>query len=337
MPVDLNAATAFMATHARVLDRRRFDALLGDDDPAGILDAVEAYAQPRRRVRVGPRARPALARESARRRAARPRGVRRRRAPALAPQPGAVRLAARGHPPRRRPPVRTAGARARGHRTVLGLGRSTTSSLQITAIVAATAHRVAAHDPDVAGHPWLGRRRATASTRSRRWRSRRSRWRWRSRRSCSTPRRTRARRSSELHELRPARREAARPRWVRGRVHAAARLRAVPGRPARELLDETRSPPTSSGSHRASRRTAAGPSTSRATPGRRAWSGAAMRRWARSCSSARTASCERPRSAAAGRLQPVLDHRETAARPVVRGDERGVPGVLLLDEFQWYR
>jgi hypothetical protein len=31
----------------------------------------------------------------------------------------------------------------------------TVSSLQITAVVAATAHRVAAHDPAVAAHPWL--------------------------------------------------------------------------------------------------------------------------------------------------------------------------------------
>jgi len=34
---------------------------------------------------------------------------------------------------------------------------STTSSLQITAVVAAVAHRVAAVDPAVAGHPWLPR------------------------------------------------------------------------------------------------------------------------------------------------------------------------------------
>jgi hypothetical protein len=37
------------------------------------------------------------------------------------------------------------------------VGSDPASSLQITAIVAATAHRVAAGDPAVAGHPWLAR------------------------------------------------------------------------------------------------------------------------------------------------------------------------------------
>ena len=40
------------------------------------------------------------------------------------------------------------------------------SSLQITAYVAAAAHRVAAHDPAVAAHPWLARASRTASRRS---------------------------------------------------------------------------------------------------------------------------------------------------------------------------
>jgi hypothetical protein len=37
------------------------------------------------------------------------------------------------------------------------VGAAPESSLQITAVVAATAHRVAAADPAVAGHPWLAR------------------------------------------------------------------------------------------------------------------------------------------------------------------------------------
>jgi hypothetical protein len=37
------------------------------------------------------------------------------------------------------------------------VGADPASSLQITAVVTATAHRVAATDPAVAGHPWLAR------------------------------------------------------------------------------------------------------------------------------------------------------------------------------------
>lgn len=43
MTVDLNAALDFMATHAKVLDRRRLDVLLNGADPAGMLAALDAY------------------------------------------------------------------------------------------------------------------------------------------------------------------------------------------------------------------------------------------------------------------------------------------------------
>jgi hypothetical protein len=41
--VDLAAAVSFMATHARVLDRRRFEFLFGDGDAAAVLAAVDGY------------------------------------------------------------------------------------------------------------------------------------------------------------------------------------------------------------------------------------------------------------------------------------------------------
>jgi hypothetical protein len=44
--IDLSAAAAFMATHARVLDRRRFQLLLGETDPGAVLAAVDAYRNP---------------------------------------------------------------------------------------------------------------------------------------------------------------------------------------------------------------------------------------------------------------------------------------------------
>lgn len=41
--LDLGAAARFLAAHARVLDRRRFDALFGDGPPEAVRDAVAAY------------------------------------------------------------------------------------------------------------------------------------------------------------------------------------------------------------------------------------------------------------------------------------------------------
>ena len=43
---DLNAAQAFLAAHARVVDRRRFVCLFAGDDPAAVRDAVAAYRNP---------------------------------------------------------------------------------------------------------------------------------------------------------------------------------------------------------------------------------------------------------------------------------------------------
>src|SRR5215218_3856722 len=44
--VDLSAAAAFMAGHARVLDRRRFQLLMGDAYPSAVLAALDAYRNP---------------------------------------------------------------------------------------------------------------------------------------------------------------------------------------------------------------------------------------------------------------------------------------------------
>jgi hypothetical protein len=43
MSIDLPAATSFVTTHARILDRRRLRLLLGDGDPEGVLAALDAY------------------------------------------------------------------------------------------------------------------------------------------------------------------------------------------------------------------------------------------------------------------------------------------------------
>ncbi|HEY3465410.1 MAG TPA: hypothetical protein VGL47_09780 [Amycolatopsis sp.] len=43
MPVNLPAAASFMATHARLLDRRRFELLSGETTPDAVLAAVDGY------------------------------------------------------------------------------------------------------------------------------------------------------------------------------------------------------------------------------------------------------------------------------------------------------
>src|ERR1043166_161353 len=46
MSIDLNAAADFMATHARVLDRRRFELRTGNTAPAGARAALDGYRNP---------------------------------------------------------------------------------------------------------------------------------------------------------------------------------------------------------------------------------------------------------------------------------------------------
>ena len=46
MTVDLPAAVAFVATHGRVLDRRRLDLFLEDGDVSGVLAALDGYRNP---------------------------------------------------------------------------------------------------------------------------------------------------------------------------------------------------------------------------------------------------------------------------------------------------
>jgi hypothetical protein len=163
MTIDLAAARAFIATHARLLDRRRFALLNGDNagagDPAAVLAALAAYRNPDGGYGSGlepdlrsPESQPAAA------------GHAFETFAEVAPltSPHAVALCdwldsitlPDGGLPFVLPITSPAGVApwfADGERT---------ASLQITAFVAAGAHRVAAHDPTVAGHPWL--ERATA-------------------------------------------------------------------------------------------------------------------------------------------------------------------------------
>jgi hypothetical protein len=152
--LDLQAATAFLDTHARLLDRHRLVAILGGP-PDGALAALAAYrnwdggfgwglepdlrperSQPAGALHafevldeVGPHTSP-MGR-------------------ALCDWLAAVSLADGGLP------FALAGADAPGSSPVWAQADTTTSSLHITSAVCAYAHRAARHDPAVARHPWL--------------------------------------------------------------------------------------------------------------------------------------------------------------------------------------
>jgi len=159
--VDLAAAAAFLAGSARVLDRRRFDVLVGHGDHAGaaaaVLAAVDGYRNPDGGYGWGlepdlrsPESQPGAAAHAFE--------VFEAVAPATSPH--AVALCDW---------LDTITFDDGGLPFALPLGSAagsgpwwesadqSVSSLQITAVTAAAAQRVAAHDPAVASHPWLAR------------------------------------------------------------------------------------------------------------------------------------------------------------------------------------
>jgi hypothetical protein len=153
--VDLAAAEAFLAAHARLLDRRRFRLLMGQADPSTVLAAVDAYRNPDGGYGWGlepdlrsPESQPGGALHALE--------VFEDIAPATAPQAVALCdwLASVSLPdgglPFALPVTNPAGCAP-----FWAQADPTVSSLQISAVVAATAHRVAVHDPAVATHPWL--------------------------------------------------------------------------------------------------------------------------------------------------------------------------------------
>lgn len=157
MNIDLNAAADFMATHARVLDRRRFQSLMGEGDPAAVLAALDGYRNPDGGYGWGlepdlraPESQPGVALHAFE--------VFEEVAPAISPQAVALCdwLASVSLPdggiPFALPLSRTAGSAP-----WWSGADPAVSALQITVISAAAAHRVAAYDQGVAAHPWLDR------------------------------------------------------------------------------------------------------------------------------------------------------------------------------------
>jgi hypothetical protein len=155
--VDLSAAEAFMAAHARILDRRRFQLRTGAADGTAVLAALDGYRnadggygwglEPDLRA---PESQPAAAQHAFK--------AFEDIAPATSPHAVAlcdwlesVSLPDGGVP------FALPMATMAGTAPWFDGADPTVSSLQITSVTAAAAWRLAAHDPAVAGHPWLDR------------------------------------------------------------------------------------------------------------------------------------------------------------------------------------
>jgi hypothetical protein len=157
MSFDLSAASEFMAGHARLLDRRRFELLTGRTDRSAVLAALDGYRNADGGYGWGlepdlrsPESQPAAAHHAFE--------VLEGIAPATAPQPAelcgwleSVTLPDGGLP------FALPVSLSAGSAPFWAAADPSESSLQITSLVTASAHRVAAHDPVVAAHPWLGR------------------------------------------------------------------------------------------------------------------------------------------------------------------------------------
>ena len=155
MKIDLQAATSFMASHGRLLDRRRLGRLLDPADPGGVLAALAAYRNPDGGYGWGlesdlrsAESQPVAAMHALE--------VLAEVAPVTTPDALglcewlAAHTLADGGLPFALPVADTAGSAA-----FWFPADPTTSSMMMTTQVAANALRVARHDPAVAGHPWL--------------------------------------------------------------------------------------------------------------------------------------------------------------------------------------
>jgi hypothetical protein len=155
MTINLAAASEFMASHARVLDRRRFERMFVNGASDAALAAVDAYRNPDGGYGWG--LEPDLrAVESQPGGALHALEVFAELAPVVAPQASALCdwLASVSLPDGGLPfalPVADPTASA----PFWVDADATKSSLHITAAVVIEAHRVARHDPAVASHPWL--------------------------------------------------------------------------------------------------------------------------------------------------------------------------------------
>ena len=155
MDMDLNAALSFVATHARLLERRRLNRLLGEGSSDDVLAALDAYRNPDAGYgwALEPDLRSATSQPVAAMHAlevlAEVRDTKSNRALELCDWLAGHTLPDGGVP------------FALPHSDPAGSAPhwadpdATVSSLQMTAQLVAQAHRLARYRADVAGHPWL--------------------------------------------------------------------------------------------------------------------------------------------------------------------------------------
>lgn len=157
MAIDIAAAQAFLATHARLLDQRRLQLLFGDGDGDAVLAAVDGYRnadggygwglEPDLRA---PESQPGGALHALE--------VFADIVPRTTPRAGqlcdwleTITLPDGGVP------FALPVSSSAGCAPFWAQADPKVSTLQSTAFVTSTALRVAAHDPAVAGHPWLAK------------------------------------------------------------------------------------------------------------------------------------------------------------------------------------
>jgi hypothetical protein len=155
--IDIHAAHDFVATHARILDRRRLELRTGDAGPAAVLAALDAYRNADGGYGWGlepdlrsPESQPATAGHAFETFA----DV----APVTAPQAVALCDWLEGVTlPDGGLPFALPTEASAGNGPWWGSADPTVSSLQITTFVTAAALQVGAHDRAVASHRWLAR------------------------------------------------------------------------------------------------------------------------------------------------------------------------------------
>jgi hypothetical protein len=155
--IDLDRAAEFMRTHARLLDRRRFELLWGDGSAEAVLAALLAYRNPDGGFGYGlePDLRSATSQPGAALHAfevlAEVGPERSEMAVRLCDWAGSVSFEDGSLP------FALAMDDGAGSAPFWANADETEPSLWMTSAVCGPAHRVAAHDPAVAEHPWLAR------------------------------------------------------------------------------------------------------------------------------------------------------------------------------------
>jgi hypothetical protein len=157
MTIDLAAASDFMAAHARLLDRRRFELMEGGENASGVLAALDGYCNPDGGYGWGlePDLRSSESQPGSAHHAFE---VFAEVAPATSPHAATLCdwLDSATLPDGGLPMALPLGIDA-GSAPWWRSADPEASSLQITTVATAEAQHAAAHDPEVAEHPWLER------------------------------------------------------------------------------------------------------------------------------------------------------------------------------------